>query len=238
MANEDAPGSDIDRLAQMMEEGADDLHMAPAFGLDDFKDNYPIAVNTIRLGSIGVEEPLTTEIGSWVAVRAVDSDKTLLGVLLGDLPVSPMVRYRPATGELFFAMRNNPAIWVPELGRIVFGYESWWGKIKSPEHLRTITDDDIQSVWYVQALKALTEAEGDAAETNRSEDRRIIVGVSHQIDEVDGYRVELTLKCGHTETVLGVSQPPKLGDDHPCQLCAVRGGNDGKASDRNQGVEQ
>ena len=50
-------------------------------------------------------------------------------------------------------------IYIPENGRVVFGVESWWGEIKSVDDLKDITDADINSVWYVNALKAMTENE-------------------------------------------------------------------------------
>ena len=45
---------------------------------------------------------------------------------------------------------GNPAIFVPELGKIIFGMESWWGRIKSEEELKDITDGDIENVWHVK----------------------------------------------------------------------------------------
>jgi hypothetical protein len=147
------------KLTKLMEEGAEDLHMAPGLGVNDFDGKYPITVNAIGLGKIGAGDPLCAKIGDWVAVRPCAEEcegKTYLGVMIGDLPISPMVRYRPTTGELLFAMRDNPAIWVPDLNRIVWGMESWWGVIKDPDHLRKITNEDIENVWYVQALKALS----------------------------------------------------------------------------------
>lgn len=39
------------------------------------------------------------------------------------------------------------------------GYESWWGFIKTVEDFQEITDEDISNVWYVKALKELSEQE-------------------------------------------------------------------------------
>ena len=52
---------------------------------------------------------------------------------------------------------TNPAIYVPVLDKIIWGYGSWWGPIKSEEHLKQITDEDIQNIWYVKALKQLAD---------------------------------------------------------------------------------
>lgn len=50
---------------------------------------------------------------------------------------------------------HNPAMYVPGLNDIVFGAGSWWRQIKSPEGLAEISDKDIDSVWYMRALKDL-----------------------------------------------------------------------------------
>lgn len=52
---------------------------------------------------------------------------------------------------------HNPAFYVPSLKRVVFGCESWWGHIDGPDALKQITDEVIDGVWYVQALKSLSE---------------------------------------------------------------------------------
>ena len=54
---------------------------------------------------------------------------------------------------------SNPAIYVPELRKIVFGCESWWGEIQSPDEIKDITDDDISNVWYVKLVKAMENPE-------------------------------------------------------------------------------
>lgn len=84
------------------------------------------------------------------------SGKTFLGLYLGDLARTMGVSYNPETGVLeAYLSHHNPAIWIPSLERIVFGFESWWGPIESEEQLRAITTETIDSVWYVQAMKAL-----------------------------------------------------------------------------------
>lgn len=82
------------------------------------------------------------EPGSFVSVRPCGDEyggKTYLGLYVGDVDIG----------------LPNPCIWVPELKEYIFGCESWWGVIKSPEDLRKITDLDIESQWYVRALRAL-----------------------------------------------------------------------------------
>jgi hypothetical protein len=95
---------------------------------------------------------------TWVAIRPVDNKRTYLGFLLGDMARGAGVRYDRESGVLSVSPgSHNPAIWVPDLGRVVYGFESWWGVLKGPDDLRKITDADIQSVWYVRALKDLEE---------------------------------------------------------------------------------
>jgi hypothetical protein len=121
---------------------------------------FPVEVSLVKYGramsSLHDETP-----GTWVSVRPCTGDgtRTYLGVLLGDLQVGVSVSYHMQTKELTILPRQNPAIWVPDLNKIVWGAESWWGRITSPEGLRDITDADIQNVWYVKALKDLTAAQ-------------------------------------------------------------------------------
>lgn len=99
--------------------------------------------------------------GDVVGVRPVDpelNNKTFLGVLLGEIALYPSVSYQADEQSLIVRMGSyNPAIFIPELNRVVFGIESWWGKIQSEDQLHQITDEDITNVWYVKALKQLQE---------------------------------------------------------------------------------
>jgi L-rhamnose mutarotase len=52
---------------------------------------------------------------------------------------------------------TNPAIFVPELKKIIFGAESWWCEIKPGEDLSDITDEDINNQWYVQMLRNMSK---------------------------------------------------------------------------------
>jgi hypothetical protein len=73
------------------------------------------------------------------------------------MPRFPSWSYNVETKKITVVMSTNPAIWVPSLNKIVWGSESWWGPITTPEQVREITDSDIESQWYVQALKASIE---------------------------------------------------------------------------------
>lgn len=54
----------------------------------------------------------------------------------------------------------------PEKKTVVFGCNSWWRLIESESQLKTITDADIDNVWYVRALRALTEHSERPANTD------------------------------------------------------------------------
>jgi len=82
-------------------------------------------------------------------------NKTLLGFLLGDFAVSIMAHVETETETLVVMGTNNPAIYVPELDKIIWGCESWWGEIKDGDELRTITDDSIAGIPYVRILKMM-----------------------------------------------------------------------------------
>lgn len=126
--------------------------------------DQPVTVKSIVVdeGAL-IGEPIlsTAKRGAWVSVRLAgkEDQKTYLGVYIGDLKDQPSVSYDPKTQELKLkrSILGTPAIWVPDLNRLVMGYESWWSEIKSPEDLKQITDADIENTWYVKALKSLSK---------------------------------------------------------------------------------
>lgn len=126
---------------------------------------YPITVDKIVFdNSKQTYDPngwRNNEVGKFVAIRPVnkeDSDKTYLGIYLGEFAVSIGASYDKDTKELKISrFMYNPAIFVFDLNKVLFGYESWWCIIKSEKDLQQITDKDIENVWYVKALKQLQE---------------------------------------------------------------------------------
>jgi hypothetical protein len=129
---------------------------------------YPITVNAIEYErSEAIEPPLGKKAGSWVRVRPCADeyeDKTFLGILIGEVPLAQGVSFNQETGTLTVSKSMyNPAILIPSLGKIVYGAGSWWGLIRTPGDLKTITDDTIDNVWYVQALKQLDQADAQRA---------------------------------------------------------------------------
>lgn len=95
--------------------------------------------------------------GKFVKVRPCADefeDKTFLGILIGDAALSSSISISDEKIVCSWAF-YNPAILIPELGKIVYGVGSWWGLIRSEDDLKSITDLDINNVWYVQAMKAM-----------------------------------------------------------------------------------
>lgn len=119
---------------------------------------FPISVSSIKYNDIrpyGMDK-----IGTPCRIRLAekDSDKTTyLGFYLGELPYIPTSFFDKKVKQLTFSVINNPAIYVPDLGRIVFGAESWWSFIDREEYsnIPDITDGAINKQWYVQMLKDL-----------------------------------------------------------------------------------
>ena len=121
---------------------------------------YPIQVNNIKCDKM--KQLMMGRAGSLVKIRPCNKEyggKTYLGLYLGNQPWSQTVSYNEESGELTVGMATNPAIYVFDLQRIIFGAESWWGIIENPEELKDITNDDINSQWYVKALKAMHKNE-------------------------------------------------------------------------------
>lgn len=118
---------------------------------------YPITVQGIEYvprNDYNLEKP------GLVRIRPCDEkygNKTYLGLLLGELPVSTYVTYNKNDEKLTVGMMNNPAIFIFETKEVVYGYESWWQKIEDPSELNDITDETINSQWYVALLKGMSE---------------------------------------------------------------------------------
>lgn len=129
---------------------------------------YPIEVARVIPQSKASRESVA--VGTSVAIRPVKDNpekKTYLGVYLGDLPIkSATTTYHLKTKELTFLVATNPAIFVPDLNLVVWGYESWWGPLRNRDQLRQITDGDIQNVWYVKALTELVSREPPIGQTS------------------------------------------------------------------------
>lgn len=119
---------------------------------------YPIEVSKINCDA-NKGAYRDSRIGKFAQIRPCDEEyqnKTYLGLYLGDLPIGHHVSHNPDTKELNISFRDNPAIFVFELNKIIYGCESWWGVLENETDLKEITDIDINDVWYVKAIKAMS----------------------------------------------------------------------------------
>lgn len=127
---------------------------------DNYKSiyiEYPIEVSKINAdNSKGGYR--SKQIGKFTKICPCGEEykgKTYLRLFLGELPISNHISYMEDTKELKVSFHSNPAIFVFDLNKIVYGCESWWGIIENEEDLKEITESDIDNVWYVKALKVL-----------------------------------------------------------------------------------
>lgn len=118
---------------------------------------YPLTIQGIenkKIDTIGIGHTC----GTLCEVRPCGEEyqgKTYLGIYLGDLPIGITSSYDEKTGILSNGTMNNPAIFVPELKKIVYGMGSWWRVIKSIEEFKGISEKEIENTWYVKLLKGL-----------------------------------------------------------------------------------
>lgn len=117
---------------------------------------YPLTIDGINNKEVKASG-FGHEVGCLCEIRPCGNEyegKTYIGFYLGDLPIAITSSYNRNTGHLENSTMNNPAIFVPELKKIVYGCESWWREIESPNDFKDISDDDIENTWYVKLLKS------------------------------------------------------------------------------------
>jgi hypothetical protein len=164
--------SSVDARESMIEEKPNSLIQDLVDALSDdesfeepSKPKFPMTVNAIEYTD---KEPysvrgLFVKCGDFVSVRPCDpkfENKTFLGIMIGDLALGLGYSFNPDTGVLkILRHMDNPMIFIPDVNEVVFGCGSWWGRIRKPEDLQQITDADIDNIWYVKALKKLTEGQ-------------------------------------------------------------------------------
>ena len=130
---------------------------------------YPIMVNKVHVEDFNDPNGLyKNKIGALVEIRPCDkecNEKTYVGVLLGELPMCANIQYNKKDKTLSVVPHFNPAIFVPELKKIVFGAESWWRIINNADELKEISDEDINNTWYVQMMKAMYASNDENTKT-------------------------------------------------------------------------
>jgi hypothetical protein len=143
-----------DALASLLGALSKEMEENPLKMESDFE--YPMEISGIK--NITPRNVNTHKTGSLVQVRPCSDkyeEKTYLGIYIGEVPIESMVALNTRTNVLDIMSHSNPAIFVPELKKVIFGCESWWGYIRSEEELKQITNKDIEDVWYVQLLKEM-----------------------------------------------------------------------------------
>jgi hypothetical protein len=104
--------------------------------------------------------------GAMVCVRPVAEEyenKTFVGFLIGEAAMGSSIKVEDNKLQLNFGA-YNPAIFVPELGKVIYGMQSWWGIVESEEDFKQITDEDIENVWYVKAFRERLEKAAEEEE--------------------------------------------------------------------------
>jgi hypothetical protein len=101
--------------------------------------------------------------GTFVKVRPCGDEygnKTYFGILLGDIALSISHVEKGGVVTASHSM-YNPAIYIPDLRDIVYGCGCWWSRIETKEDAeKFITDDSINSTWYVKILKEFFDKDG------------------------------------------------------------------------------
>lgn len=118
---------------------------------------YPLTINGIENSRINITGS-GQECGTICEITPCGKEyegKSFIGIYLGDLPVAIHTSFCRQDGILKNTTFNNPAIFVPELKKIIFGCESWWREINSFEDFKVITKKEIENTWYMQVLKML-----------------------------------------------------------------------------------
>lgn len=121
---------------------------------------YPIEVSKINTNT-DKSQYKDSKIGRFAKIRPCGEEyegRTYLGLYLGEMPVGHSISHNPESNELNVSFSTNPGIFVFDINKIVYGMESWWGIINNEEDLKEITNSDINDIWYVKALKELSNS--------------------------------------------------------------------------------
>ncbi|WP_373261955.1 hypothetical protein [Hungatella hathewayi] len=115
---------------------------------------YPIKVCSIELAE-GLDL-YKKSVGKIVRIKRCleeTEEKEYLGILLGEMFSCNAVSYKRKTGLLVVNPVLNPAIYVPELKKIVYGYESWWSFVQSQDEIKSISKDDVLRQFFIRILE-------------------------------------------------------------------------------------
>ena len=126
---------------------------------------YPIEITGVKLPRLGdkTNPHSRTHVGDFVAVRPCAErfeGKTYLGIYIGVFPIDSTA-WMKQDGTLEVFAVGSSLIHIPSLAENVWGCGSWWKKIESEEALKQITDEMIDNIWYVKALRLQLVEEKD-----------------------------------------------------------------------------
>lgn len=154
-------------LAELLGKLSQEMKENPIKSEMDFE--YPMEIAGIK--KISKFDINNKETGKLVKVRPCGDeykDKTYLGIYLGESAIDHNIALYEKTNILGITTMSNPAIFVPELKKVVYGCQSWWSRIESEDQLEEITDKDINDTWYVQLLRGMIEKDGKESENNKT----------------------------------------------------------------------
>lgn len=127
---------------------------------------YPVEINDIK--NEPIKSSADKKTGTFVKIRPCANEygnKTYLGIYLGELPINICSSLNVETKVLTNRVMSNPAIFVPYLKKIIYGIESFWSEIESPDDITDITDETIENQFYIKALKSMFADNTDRKET-------------------------------------------------------------------------
>lgn len=124
---------------------------------------YPLTINGIETEDL---RPRNVSLKP-VRIRPCKEDKTYFGIYLGEFPCFTQAELNMKTEILRVSVFRNPCIFVPELGRVVFGNESWWSKIEPGEDIKDITDETIRDQWYMKWLTEIAQGKEEQESDNK-----------------------------------------------------------------------
>lgn len=117
---------------------------------------YPIEVASIELAE-GFDL-YKKSIGRPVRIKPCfeeTEEKEYLGIFLGELFSCNAVSYKKQEKHLTITSVLNPAIYVPELKQIVYGYESWWSFVENKDEVNTISKDEELSRFFMDLYEKI-----------------------------------------------------------------------------------
>ncbi len=131
------------------------IQLAQGVKCDDYRSlfiNYPITVNGITVDrtnskQLDVGRPALIKLGM---VNGFD-DNLHLAIYLGQLPISIVSAYTPATCMLANRLMLNPCLLVPLYGRLFYGMNAGWS-FATTESLPTVYADDKTLPEYTWAV--------------------------------------------------------------------------------------